>query len=114
MAIIHEVDEAALAEWLKDRPQVIQDMAAQCPPGRLYRLASSGHRVFVRSYSENRTMTVIVSGKYNLVAFERQVFGISPDDLTECELPAPDEPVGSADVPIEVVKAMMQKKAEEN
>ncbi len=46
------------------------------------------------SYSENGTVTVAVSGEFNAVTFERQVFGVNPDDLDECDLPAKDEVTG--------------------
>ena len=60
-------------------------------------MKSTGHRVTMYSYSENGTVTVNVTGDYNVVVFERQVFGISPDDLEECDLPAPGEFLGHAD-----------------
>ena len=82
---------AVWAEWLASRPQVIQDMAAKFPPDELYRLGSSGHRVTLYSYSEDGTMTVNVTGDFNFVAFDRRVFGITPDDLEPCDLPSPDE-----------------------
>ena len=91
-------------KWLKDRPEVIKNLAERFPPNKLYRLHDSGHRVMIYSYGEDETLTVVVSGKYNLVAFERRVFGIKPYNLSECDFPSPDEPVGSMDVPIDVAK----------
>ena len=41
------------------------------------------------------TMTVMVSGQYNRVIFERQVFGIQPEGLEECDLPGKDEELGT-------------------
>jgi hypothetical protein len=96
MAKISGFDEAGFETWLATRPPVIQALARRLPPDRLYRLASSGHRVTILSYSEAGTVTVIVSGLYNLVMFDRRVFGIDPDDLTECEFPPSDEPIGTA------------------
>lgn len=40
-------------------------------------------------------MIVRVLGKWNKVMFERNVFGIKPEELTECDLPPKDEVVGS-------------------
>ena len=94
MAKIEGFDEEGMKEWLLTRPQVIQDMAKLIPPGRLYRLHDGGRRVFPYSYNENGTLTVVVSGEYNLVVFERNVFGIKPEDLEECDLPGPEEEVG--------------------
>ena len=105
MARIKDIDEQQLEEWLATRPQAIQDLARRIKPGHLYRLASSGHRVFPVAYSENGTVRVHVSGLYNLVAFERDVFGIKPEDLEECDLPPTHEPVGNADIdPLEAAK----------
>lgn len=95
MAVFREVDEKGLADWLSTRPQIIKDLVAKISPGRLYRLKSSGHRVFPYSYSEDGTITVVVSGEFNKLTFERCVFGVTPEDLEECDLPSPDEPVGA-------------------
>lgn len=88
-------DKKAYAKWLKSKPPVIQEMAKKIPPEKLYRLKTSNHRVTIFSYNENGTMTVVVSGKYNFVDFERRVFGIRPEELEECDLPGPEEPVGA-------------------
>lgn len=95
MAKITELDREAWNEWVASRPPVIQEMCAKLPPDRLYRLSPTGHRVTLVSYSENGTVTVAVTGEYNALAFSRQVFGINPDDLTECDLPGEDEVLGT-------------------
>ena len=41
------------------------------------------------------TLKVQVNARYNFVAFERNVFGVDPEDLEECDLPAEADPVGS-------------------
>ena len=81
-------------EWVATRPPVVQDLCARFPPNRLYLLKSSNHRVFVTSYSEDGTMRVCVSGQFNRTLFGRDVFGVEPADLEECDLPGPDEDVG--------------------
>lgn len=90
----NEGEEQEWIEWAKDRPEVIQKLAERFKPWKLYRLKSSNHRVLLYSFYEDGTLCVIVSGQYNLVGFERRVFGIKPDDLEECDLPGPDELVG--------------------
>lgn len=95
MALIAEVDQEALDEWLSTRPEIIRTLVARVPPFRLYLLKSSNHRVYPYAYGEDGTLTVIVSGEYNAVIFDRQVFGIDPDDLEECDLPPDDEPLGT-------------------
>lgn len=81
-------------KWLEEKPQAIRDMVAKIPPDRLYRIKPDGKRVCIYAYAENGTVSVIVSGKYNLVAMDRLVFGVKPEDLEECDLPGPDEKVG--------------------
>lgn len=87
------MDIMRMEEWLATRPKVIQDMAKLCPPDRLYRM-SSGHRCTIYSYSEDRTVTVEVTGEFNRVVFGRRVFGIPVDELVECDLPEPGEDLG--------------------
>ncbi len=98
MAVLHplagEVKDA-FESWLATRPQDIQDLARRYPPGVLYMMKSSGHRVTIIAYAEDGTVRVNVGDEYNFVAFPREVFGVNPEDLEECDLPGPDEPVGS-------------------
>ena len=100
MAKISEIDETMLEEWLQDRPPIIRELCNKLPPNLLYRMKSSGHRCTIFSYSEDGTVTVAVTGEFNRVKFGRRVFGILRhvlrplDDLEECELPLPGEPLG--------------------
>jgi hypothetical protein len=87
---------ACWEEWLAERPQTIKDLAAKFPPDRLYFMKKSNHRVTIYSYGEDNTLTVNVTGEYNRIIFDRQVFGIKPEDLEECDLPLPDELLGAA------------------
>jgi hypothetical protein len=80
--------------WLADRPQSIQDLAARFPPDRLFRIATTGKRGYVYSYSEDGTMTLAVTGQFNRVLFGQRVFGLTPEDLTECDLPETGEVLG--------------------
>jgi len=96
MAEIRELNQKAWQEWVSTRPECIQKLCKSHPSNKLYRLADSGHRVTLYSYSEDGTLTVNVSGDYNLVAFDRQVFGIKPEDLIECDLPEEGEILGTA------------------
>ena len=91
-----EMNTKAWDEWVASRPPVVQDLCRRFPPDRLYRIKSSGHRCTLVSYSEDGTMKVNVTGQYNFVTFDRQVFGIKPDDLEECDLPGKDEHLGTA------------------
>lgn len=99
--------ESEFAKWLEGRPPIIIELARRFPPNKLYRLKTSGHRVFAVGYGEGGTVTVAVTGEFNFVAFERQVPGIAPEDLEECDLPGPDELLGSMDMAIEEVRAAM-------
>lgn len=106
MAITEEIDDDLLQLWTSTRPAVIQEMLKSHPPGRLYRMRSTGHRVEIYSYSENRTVTVSITGRYNFVVMDRQVFGIPIEDLTECDLPAECEAVGSLNLSPQQVNEM--------
>ncbi len=81
-------------KWLAARPPAIRELAERFPPWSLFRLKSTGHRVHVIAYGENGTLRVAVTGRFNALAFERQVFGVDPNDMEPCELPGPDEPLG--------------------
>lgn len=93
MAKICELDKS-FNKWLKSRPKVIKEMATSWPPDRLYRMKSTGQRVFIVSYNEQRTVCVGITGEYNLIDFPREVFGIPIEDLTECDLPGEGEELG--------------------
>lgn len=83
--------------WVAERPEAVRLVAERFEPWTLYRLKNSGNRVVVQSFQETApvTMTVMVSGRFNAVMFERRVFGVEPEDLEPCDLPAPDEPLGA-------------------
>ena len=98
MAVIIEMtkeQQKEWDEWVESRPPVIQKMAKAHPPDRLYRLITTGQRVTLLSYGEDGTVRVLVTGKYNFVSFDREVFGIDIAMLEECELPEEGELVGT-------------------
>jgi hypothetical protein len=99
MAKAIDMDMDVFEEWLSTKPRAIKDMAAKLPPDRLYKLKDGGHRVTLYSYDENKdgsvSMTVLVTGEFNCVTFDRKVFGINPEDLEECDLPKEDEKLGT-------------------
>ncbi len=105
--------------WAEERPPRIRETIErlQLAPWKLYRLDSdrASHRVYISSFGEPRdpnapiTVRVMVTGEFNLVAMEREVFGIDPEKLVECELPTKDEPLGSAGLTVEQVRQMMDK-----
>jgi hypothetical protein len=55
----------------------------------------SGKRVTICAFSDDRTITVNISGQFNFLMFSRLVFGVDPDDLEPCDMPSDDEIVGS-------------------
>lgn len=95
MAKILEMSDSQRQEWdkwLNERPKIIRNLALKYPPDKLYTLKPNGNRVTIVSYCEDGTMTVFISSKYNdFLIFERQVFGIKPEDLIECEY-IPNDP----------------------
>ena len=98
------IDGPEWEEWVKGRPRSIQLLCRKYPPDRLYRLRSrddmdkdvgfTGRRVTISAYGEDGTLSVFVDAAFNEVIFERGVFGVKPDDIEECDLPDPLEPVG--------------------
>jgi hypothetical protein len=86
--------ERGWRKWVKSRPPVVRAMAERFEPWSLYRMKSTGQRVTMCSFSEDGTLTVAVTGQFNHVMFDRQVFGVSPDDLEPCDLPV-DEMTGT-------------------
>lgn len=102
MARIYEPTKeqaGAWKEWVSARPDVVRAVAERLDPWSLYRMKSTGNRVGNRvtlySISEDGTVTVDVTAEYNFLSFERRVFGVLPDDLEPCDVPAPTELVGA-------------------
>ncbi len=87
--------EAGWRRWVKSRPAAVRAIAERFDPWSLYRIKPNGERVYLVSINENGTLTVGISGRFNAVVMERNVFGIDPDDLEPCDLPGPDEMTGS-------------------
>jgi hypothetical protein len=108
MTKIAEIDQVAWQEWVDSRPPVVKAMCERLPPDRLYRMKSTGQRVTMIGYSENRTVRVSITGQYNAMTFDREVFGIDPDDLEECDLPPSDEPIGTLLTEQEDVDALLR------
>jgi hypothetical protein len=81
-------------EWVASRPTIVKELATKFPGDRLYRIKTSGDRGTIQSYNENGTITLIVDGTYCRVMFGKNVFGLHPDDIEECDLPGPDEQLG--------------------
>lgn len=98
-----------IEKWLAGRPPIIQKLARDFPPHKLYRLKTGGQRVTISSINENCTFTVSVRADFNLVGATRGVFGIKPEDLEECDLPEDGETVGTANLSVEEVKAIFAK-----
>jgi hypothetical protein len=89
--------QADYEAWVEsgDMAPEIKAIALRMPPWKIFRMKSDGHRVTLIGFNNDGTVTVNISGKFNLIIFERNVFGIDPDDLEECELPSRAEDVGS-------------------
>lgn len=101
MRVIEPTEEELIAyrQWVDTRPLAVRILAQRFDPWSLYRFKPSGHRVTVLSFDERIdgtvTLTVLVSGQYNAVLFERNVFGVRPDDLESADVPHPDERTGA-------------------
>jgi hypothetical protein len=90
---------AAWEEWVASRSECVRKVAERFNPWTLYRLKTSGKRVTIRSFETHEdgsvTLTVDVTGEYNLVTFDRHVFGVSPENLESCDFPNESELVGT-------------------
>jgi hypothetical protein len=82
-------------KWVRRLPKKVRAVAERFDIWTLYRLKSSGSRVMIRSFDCDGTLTVIVSGEFNLTLVEQHVFGVPPDDMEECDLPAAGEALGA-------------------
>jgi hypothetical protein len=91
--------EAGWKEWVASRPHNVRVVAERFEPWSLYRMKSTNQRVTLVSFGEQEdgkvTLTVNVAGDFNFVVFDRQVFGIDPDDLEPCDLPPRDAITGA-------------------
>ena len=99
MAILTMLDACGFSKWLDSRPEKVRDLILRFPPNKLYRLKSSRHRVTIVAYEERKDGTVgfrvDVRAEFNLLIFERRVFGIDADGLEEAALPRDDELLGA-------------------
>jgi hypothetical protein len=79
--------------WTRSRPDHVRRLIEErhLAPWKLYRMKSTGRCVILHSFDEEFdgkiTLKVIVSGRFNLISFERTVFGVDPNDIEECDLP---------------------------
>ena len=87
--------EAGWAEWVASRPDNVRAVAERFNPWTLYRFKDSAQRCTLVSFGAHDdgsvTLTVNVTGQFNLVAFDRSVFGVDPGNLEECDLPTDGE-----------------------
>ena len=88
-------DEESWREFVVDLPASIRGIGERLYPWELYRLKTTDQRVTLYSISENGTVTVEITGEFNDILFDRQVFGINPDDLEPCDLPEASEQLGT-------------------
>jgi len=96
------------AEWVAERPPDVRKVAKQFPPWILYRMGSTGRRVTLRGFDKGDTICarVVVDERFNCILFGREVFGVDPADLQECELPEPGELVGSPETGAYVIDSV--------
>ncbi len=86
----HDLNPEEWDKWVATRPEPVRAMCQSHPPDRLYKMKTTGQRVVLVSYYENRTVRVAVMQRFNpeLVIIQGfQVFGVSIDNLEECDIP---------------------------
>jgi hypothetical protein len=94
MAILFRLNKE-WQSWVDSRPDLIKKMCEKYPPNRLYLYKPTRQRVTIYSYSTDGTMTVVISGDFNAVIFERKMCVVVPEELEECDLPKKDELCGA-------------------
>jgi len=87
MAKVREMNEPSWSEWVESRPEPVKSLCKKFPPDKLYLMTDTGQIVTLHSYSEDGTVTVDVSQQWNDMSIGRQVFGIDPANLKECDIP---------------------------
>ncbi len=90
--------EIGWREWVESRPLGVRDVAKCFEPWSLYRMKSTGQRVVLTGFDEGKhavAVRVAVTGEFNFTVFEREVFGVDPGDLEPCDLPTPEETLGT-------------------
>lgn len=75
-------------DWLASVPNSVRKVALKFPIWKLYRMKSTGQIVFIFQYDRDEddavTLTVVVTKLYDPKTLQdRQVFGISVDDLED-------------------------------
>lgn len=95
MAKVGQLNQDGWDKWVATCPPIVQELCRKYPPDRLYRMKSTGQRVTLLAYSEDGTVRVDIRGDFNALAFDRSVFGVSANDLEECDLPGVDEVTGT-------------------
>ena len=94
-----KAQERGWRKWVAGRPPSVRAVAERFDIWSLYRLKSSGEIVTIASFQEAVdgviTLTVNITGEYNVVLFDKSVFGIDPSDMEPCDAPAADAPVGT-------------------
>jgi hypothetical protein len=91
-------------EWVNSRPDVVKELCLKFPADRLYRIKDSGDRGTIHSYDEDGTMTLIIDGTYSQVIFPKNVFGLNPEDIEECDLPKEELPGIDGNDPMPIIK----------
>lgn len=92
-----EEQKKQAAEWIAACPQVVIDMVAKynLSVDKLYRMKETGQRVTLIALGENDTVRVGYFKDFNLMMFsiaeEREIFGVNPADLEECDYPKQSE-----------------------
>lgn len=106
-------------QWLAERPESVRKMVADhnLRFDVLYRRKSNDKRVILHALNEDGTVTVSVLCEYNPETmlpggiFDRNVFGVDPADLEECDLPEGVIAIEGNDVDVESEEIQKEIKA---
>jgi hypothetical protein len=89
-----ESDAVQWREFKELMPSTLRAIAEQYPPNKLFLLKPFNRRVTVSGYADNGTLDVMITGEFNRIFFARNVRGVEPHELEECDFPHPSEKLG--------------------
>lgn len=82
-----KAQERAWRKWVGGLPPIARATAAKLDIWTLYRMKDTGQRATIAAIQDDGKVRVDITGQYNMVMFDRSVFGIDPGNLEPCDVP---------------------------
>ncbi len=90
-----EAEQKDWDRWADGKSPIVRELHARFDPNVLYRYAETGQRCTVTAFLETGTVNINISGRYNKVDVNKTIQNVDPSMLEECDLPGPDEELGT-------------------